>query len=74
MSRGGKAEPTNDHEHAYVEYLRRRKIGAFAPLAAKPHIDKVLGDHPVGSRPMEGAVGAKWDNAWRGRRGGREYC
>jgi hypothetical protein len=39
----------------------------------KPHIDDVMADHPVGHRPVTGSVGEKWDNAWRGHRGDKEF-
>lgn len=69
----GKADPKTEHEHAYVAYLQKHGIGAFASMKDKPHIDDVMADHPVGQRPVTGSVGEKWDNAWRGHRGDKEF-
>ncbi|QNE07761.1 hypothetical protein [Croceicoccus marinus] len=68
----GKAEPVTDHEHAYVHYLRQHRIGPFAPTPSA-HIDDNRQGYTAGARPVSQEVGAKWDNAWRGRRGGREF-
>ncbi len=69
----GKAEPKTEHEHAYVAYLKKHGIGAFASIKDKPHIDHVMADHPVGHRPVDGSIGEKWDNAWRAHRGDKEF-
>ena len=68
----GKAEPVTDHEHAYVYYMRENRIGPFARLPTN-HIDDAADRFAVGARPVDAQIGAKWDNAWRGRRGGREF-
>lgn len=69
----GKAEPKTEHEHAYVAYLKKHGIGAFASIKDKPQIDDVMADHPVGHRPVDGSIGEKWDNAWRAHRGDKEF-
>ena len=68
----GRAEPATDHEHAYVYYMRQHRIGPFAPPPAS-HIDDKSDGFAIGARPVAPEVGMKWDNAWRGRRGGREF-
>jgi hypothetical protein len=40
---------------------------------AASHIDQILADFAVGSRPVDSDVATKWDNAFREHRNGRGY-